>query len=104
MKHINVDLGERSYPIFIGPGLLRDEQVLQPYLGKGRAVIVTNDVVAPLYLESAKQLLGKHYAGEIILSDGELHMGGHSQQYHNTSAPLPNVKGQWTQPWPGWMI
>lgn len=73
VKHINVDLGERSYPIFIGPGLLRDEQVLQPYLGKGRAVIVTNDVVAPLYLESAKQLLGKHYAGEIILSDGEEH-------------------------------
>lgn len=73
VKSINVDLGDRSYPILIGPGLLHDQQLLQPYLGVGKAVIITNDVVAPLYLEPAKQLLGAHYAGEIILPDGEEH-------------------------------
>ena len=73
METVNVELGDRSYPIFIGPALLEEPGLLRPYLGKGRAVIVTNDVVAPLYLDAAKQMLGDHYAGEIILPDGEVH-------------------------------
>lgn len=83
METLNVDLGERSYPIFIGPGLLEDADRLRPYLGQGRAVIISNDTVAPLYLDQLKRTLGDNYGGEIILPDGETHktLGTISQIY-----------------------
>jgi len=71
MFTVDVDLADRSYPIFIGEGLLSDVELLAPYLGKGRVVIVSNDVVAPLYLEQAKQLFPAREVEEIILPDGE---------------------------------
>ena len=73
LETLSVELSERSYPIFIGPGLLRDANRLRPYLGQGRAVIISNDTVAPLYLNSVKEMLGDSYGGEIILPDGEAH-------------------------------
>ena len=73
METLRVELSERSYPIFIGPGLLNDAGRLRPYLGRGRALIVSNDIVAPLYLNVVKQMLGDSYGGEIILPDGEAH-------------------------------
>ena len=73
VETLSVDLGERSYPIFIGPGLLKETKRLRPYLGQGRAVIISNDTVAPLYLDQVKQTLGDSYGGEIILPDGETH-------------------------------
>jgi 3-dehydroquinate synthase len=48
---LNVDLKGRSYPIVIGAGLLGDASLILPYLTSGRAVIVTNEAVADLYLE-----------------------------------------------------
>ena len=71
MQTVNVDLGDRSYPIFIGADLLKDDSILAPYLGKGRVIVVTNEVVAPLYLETVKDLLGKQFSSVIILPDGE---------------------------------
>ncbi len=71
MQTVNVDLGDRSYPIFIGDGLLDDGEKLRPYLGRGRAVIVTNDVVAPLYADRLKASLGDKFADMIVLPDGE---------------------------------
>ena len=68
MQTVNVDLGDRSYPIFIGADLLKDDSILAPYLGKGRVIVVTNEVVAPLYLETVKDLLGKQFSSVIILS------------------------------------
>ena len=73
LETLSVELSERSYPIFIGPGLLRDANRLRPYLGQGRAVIISNDTVAPLYLNPVKEMLGDSYGGEIILPDGEAH-------------------------------
>ena len=40
MKTLNVDLGERSYPIFIGSGLFKDLELLSQFFDKGRAVVV----------------------------------------------------------------
>ena len=54
MKTLNVDLGERSYSIFIGSGLFKDSELLSQFFDKSRAVVVTNSVVAPLYLEKIK--------------------------------------------------
>ncbi|MBT3858286.1 MAG: 3-dehydroquinate synthase [Gammaproteobacteria bacterium] len=71
MLTVKVDLGDRSYPIFIGEDLLSEKNLIEPYLGKGRVVIVSNDVVAPLYLEQAKALFSTTVCDEIILKDGE---------------------------------
>ena len=64
METLNVDLGERSYPIFIRPGLLKEADRLRPYLGQGRAVIISNDTVAPLYLDQLKQPWATAMAGK----------------------------------------
>ena len=69
---LHVDLGERSYPITIGQSLLSNPAVVAAHVGR-RAAIVTNTVVAPLYLEQLKKTLasaGKQVI-EIVLPDGE---------------------------------
>ncbi len=70
---LNVDLGERSYPIQIGPELLGDAERVGRYIRGPRAVIVTNTVVGPLYLERLQRTLataGKQVAS-VVLPDGE---------------------------------
>jgi 3-dehydroquinate synthase len=74
---LNVELGERSYPILIGRGLLDDADVLTRYIagtgGSGKVAIVTNTTVAPLYLEKVAAPLrasGREVL-PIILPDGE---------------------------------
>ena len=73
--NLNVELGERSYPIAIGPGLLDDAALLARHIGGARVAIVTNTTVAPLYLEKVAAPLraaGREVV-EIILPDGEEH-------------------------------
>ncbi|MCU6432208.1 bifunctional shikimate kinase/3-dehydroquinate synthase AroKB [Undibacterium sp. Jales W-56] len=68
-----VDLGERSYPISIGQALLSDPSLFSAHIKGERVAIVTNDVVAPLYLAQLEQLLreaGKQIVS-IVLPDGE---------------------------------
>ncbi len=70
---LNVALGNRSYPIHIGSGLLYQTAILLDHLQNKQVAIVTNTTVAPLYLEKVAQPLRN--AGievvEIILPDGE---------------------------------
>ncbi|MDO8607754.1 MAG: 3-dehydroquinate synthase [Phaeospirillum sp.] len=55
---IIVELGERSYPIHIGPGLLdRAGELIAPAMRGNRALVVTDDRVAPLYLERVERSL-----------------------------------------------
>jgi 3-dehydroquinate synthase len=72
---LNVDLGERSYPIVIGPGLLDDSALLARHIQGQKVAIVTNTTVAPLYLERvAGHLRGAgREVVEIVLPDGEEH-------------------------------
>jgi len=63
--------GDRSYPIHIGAGLLGRPELYRPYLGGGSAAIVTNEVVAPLYLSKLKQALQGVRVTEILVPDGE---------------------------------
>lgn len=51
MKVVEVDLGDRSYPIYIGAGLLNQGELLRRHIAGKRALIVTNETIAPLYLE-----------------------------------------------------
>jgi len=75
MRTLNVDLGDRAYPIHIGRGLLGDASLITPHLKTRRAFVVTNDVVAPLYLERLTATL--RGAGvrvdHVVLPDGEAH-------------------------------
>ena len=48
---VEVDLGERSYPIYIGAGLLDDSRLLQQHIPGKRVLVVTNETIAPLYLD-----------------------------------------------------
>lgn len=69
---LTVDLGTRSYPIHVAPGLLDRQGVLQPYLAGTQVMIVTNETVAPLYLERLKHSLGEGLeVREVVLPDGE---------------------------------
>jgi 3-dehydroquinate synthase len=68
---LEVDLGTRSYPIHIGPGLLDDAALLQRHLARGRVALVSNTTVAPLYLERVRAALGERIAVVKILPDGE---------------------------------
>ena len=70
---LQVNLGSRSYPIHIGPGLLQDAEWLGRVLGEGRVAIVSNTTVAPLYLERLRAALGERIALQKILPDGEEH-------------------------------
>ncbi len=73
MQTLTVELGERSYPIVIGPGLLTDPQSYAGHLGSGRILIITNDQVAPLYLDKLQSALSETDCSSIILPDGEAH-------------------------------
>lgn len=70
MHKLQVDLDERSYPIFIGEQLLQKE-LLAPYIKGKQVVVVTNETVAPLYLEQLMIQLKDYQAHRIILPDGE---------------------------------
>jgi 3-dehydroquinate synthase len=74
IKHtLNVDLDERSYPIYIGSGLLGEAELLTRHILGQTALIVSNNTVAPLYLASVQRSLdagGIRY-DSIILDDGE---------------------------------
>lgn len=71
MESLSVALGGRAYPIHIGWGLLSREELYAPHVGGGGVAIVTNDVVAPLYLQKVKLALGVVQVAEVIVRDGE---------------------------------
>jgi 3-dehydroquinate synthase len=70
---LQVELGERSYPITIGHDLLSNPELLTRHVAGKRVAVVTNDKVGPLYLPRVRKLLeeaGKQVT-EIVLPDGE---------------------------------
>ena len=73
MQTLKVDLGERSYPIHIGEGLLDQPELLAPHIAGRQVAIVTNETVAPLYLERLTRSLAQYSVVPIILPDGEAH-------------------------------
>ncbi|MGB5345530.1 MAG: 3-dehydroquinate synthase [Woeseia sp.] len=70
MPALTVSLGERSYPIHVGRGLLATFE-LASFVRGPAAVIVSNETVAPLYLEKLTRLLPDSNLQQVILQDGE---------------------------------
>lgn len=71
MISVNVDLGERGYPILIGPQLLGQPGLLAPYIKGRQALVVTNERVAPLYLDALLKSLTGINCETLVLPDGE---------------------------------
>jgi 3-dehydroquinate synthase len=73
MRRLNVTLAERSYPILIGSGLLRQAETIKSHLRATQVAVVSNTAVAPLYLDALIDGLQKVGVGTtaIILPDGE---------------------------------
>ncbi len=71
MKTLNVDLADRSYPIYIGQNLLSQSALLTKHIHGKQVMIVSNETVAPLYLKQTLALLPDFECQSVILPDGE---------------------------------
>jgi 3-dehydroquinate synthase len=71
MKTLNVSLAERSYPIYIGEDLLSQAELLRNHIKRKEVLIVTNETIAPLYLQQVESLLEGFHCEAVILPDGE---------------------------------
>jgi len=71
VKTLKVELGDRSYPIFIGQGLMGNAELVKPYVKGQQVLIVTNTTVAPLYLEACKKTFADFNVQSVVLPDGE---------------------------------
>ena len=73
MITLGVDLGDRSYPIYIGESLLDQGELIRQHIPGNSALVVSNTTVAPLYLDKVEQALDGLKHESVILPDGEEH-------------------------------
>lgn len=71
MITLDVTLGERSYPIYIGADLLGQAEMVRRHLAGREVMVVSNDTVAPLYLDTVMAAFEGLRAEAVILPDGE---------------------------------
>ena len=69
---VDIDFGPRSYPIMIGENLTKQQGLLNQYV-QGKAMVVTNETIAPLYLQQVLDSLGNTPKASVVLPDGEAH-------------------------------
>ena len=77
VETVHIHLGDRSYPILIGAGLLSAPSTWADLPKGSSALIVTNTTVAPLYAGAVQAALAPHFAQVHVLAlpDGEAHKG-----------------------------
>ena len=73
IRHIDVALGDRSYTVSIGPGLLTQSAEWRKALRGRHVLILSNTTVAPLYLERVREGLQGIKTSVFLLDDGERH-------------------------------
>ena len=72
MKVLHVELDQnRSYPIYIGSGILANPAVWTQHIRSQQVLIVTNSTIAPLYLTGLQKALSAYQLESVILPDGE---------------------------------
>lgn len=71
METLTVSLGERSYPIYIGSGLLCRPGLLRQHVAGDQTMTVSNEIVAPLYLARLEEAVSGFRHDAVILPDGE---------------------------------
>ena len=74
-RRLTIELGDRSYPIDVGPGLLSDADVWSGTPAASAAMIVTNETVVALYGQQLQRMLRGRYprVHTVVLPDGEEH-------------------------------
>ena len=70
---VTVELGDRSYPIVIGRGLLGGGFDLAPFVRGTDCLVVSNETVAPLYYQKLLPNLAGRDVSCVNLPDGEAH-------------------------------
>lgn len=73
MITLTVELGALRYPIHVGAGLLGDPTAISPYIAGRQVLVVTNDTVSPLYLDTLTRALASFELHTHIVPDGEAH-------------------------------
>jgi 3-dehydroquinate synthase len=73
MQTLTVELEDRSYPINIGAGLLRQQSLLQAAVPARDILLVSNTTVAPLYAGAVREAFADRHVVEVTLPDGEEH-------------------------------
>ena len=73
MPILNVELGRRSYPIYIGKELLSSAEILDRHIRGTQVMVVSNETVAPLYLDAMIAALSGFDVHTKVLPDGEQH-------------------------------
>lgn len=71
MQQLSVELGDRSYPIYIGCGLLSQPELVARHISGKQVCIVTDDTVAPLYLAALCEALEGYQVLKVVLPTGE---------------------------------
>ncbi|MEF3076488.1 3-dehydroquinate synthase [Methylobacter sp. Wu1] len=71
MKKLLVQLDDRSYPIYIGSGLLNRPELLTQHIKSRQVLVVTNETIAPLYLDAILKNLQSYIVETVVLPDGE---------------------------------
>lgn len=71
MTTIDVKLGERSYPIHIGNGLLHEHALWRTAIRSRHVLVVSNTTIAPLYLERVLAGLDGFVSATLLIDDGE---------------------------------
>ena len=71
LQTIEVDLGEKSYPIMVGDGYLSNRYKLSSYIDGHDCMIVTNETIAPIYLKLFLDNIEDKVINTVILPDGE---------------------------------
>ena len=73
MSTVQVDLGDRSYPIYIGSGLLGQKELFSRHIVSKQVLVVTNTTVGSLYLQQLLKSLDGYQVETIELPDGEIY-------------------------------
>ncbi len=73
MRTLMVELGVRSYPIYIGASLLKQSGLVDKHVRGKQVLIVSNTTVAPLYLDRVESLFSEFQCAHVVLPDGESH-------------------------------
>jgi len=72
MRTLDVELGDRTYSIHIGRGLI-DSDLLSSVVRGRQVLVVTNESIAPLYLDRVVSVLRNFEVATVVLPDGESH-------------------------------
>ncbi len=71
MTKIEIRTSSKTYPVYVGEKLLGDGELLLSHLKGRHCLVVSNQTIAPLYLNSVIQHLSSYEVSELVLPDGE---------------------------------